>query len=210
MDQCDLKWFLNVAILWLRDKPERERRKGINWIEERMGQSEESKMKCRLSVIAEPQFPFKLPHAAPNFNAMWATANRSHGEKTHERFEFSAGCFRPISSNRLWDGGRPHVWLYLRGVTSDHIPCPRARVKVRLISWTGNRDDEWAVFSLLHIDTVRTHTHTHTSASNSQEDKENLPEMHAGAREKIRLGREEESSVCVFCSDLFLCLLYKE
>lgn len=67
------------------------------------------------------------------------------------------------------------------------------------------------VFSAPHRHSAHTHSaHTHTSASNSQEDKENLPEMHAGARERIRLGREEESSVCVFCSDLFLCLLYKE
>lgn len=204
MDQCDLKWFLNVAILWLRDKPERERRTGINWIEERMGESEESKMKCRLSVIAEPQFPFILPHAAPNFNAMWETANRSHGEKTHERFEFSAGCFRPISSNLLWDGGRLHVWLYLRGVTSDHIPCPRARVKVRLISWTGNRDDEWAVFSLLHIDTV--HTHTLRPATVKKIKRTSLKCMQEPERELDLAERKNPVYVCFVL--IYSCVFY--
>lgn len=41
-----------------------------------MDESEESKMNCRLGVISEPQFPFKLPHALPNFNGMQETANR--------------------------------------------------------------------------------------------------------------------------------------
>lgn len=43
-------------------------------------------------------------------------------------------------------------FLYRGSANSDHISCPWAAVRVRFISRTGNRDDEWAVFALFHID----------------------------------------------------------
>lgn len=110
-------------------------------------------------------------------------------------------CCSPVCS-KLWTATvSSEGWVYLGGATSDHLSCPRGAARLRFISWTGNRDDEWAVFALLRI---------HTQASRSQEDKESLSEIHAGARNKIKLDRyiniyKIQLRHLFFYLNLFLC-----